>query len=109
MIGLAIKDKCLTLNDLSVRSVVLLDVPTSVQEECEAFSSTDIACFQEDVLLASLHQFLVKGTPHAWGWTEPKQKAAQGLADFFKGRLNVLDLQKVYVRAEASISSCRKE
>lgn len=75
MIGLASRDQCLTLKDLCVRS--LLDVPTNVQEECETFSSAGVACFQEDVLLASLHQFL-------WDGLSPNRKLLKVWQAFLK-------------------------
>lgn len=45
------------LNNFRVKFPAHLRVWIGVREECEVFSSSVISCFQEDVLLASLHRF----------------------------------------------------
>lgn len=83
------------LSNLRVRFPVHLGVWIGVREECEVFSSSVISCFQEDVLLASIHQF-------------PGDGLSFNFAECFRETLDTPVLQKVHVGAESSTSSYRK-
>lgn len=83
------------LSNLRVRFPVHLPVWIGVHEECEVFSSSVISCFQEDVLLALLHEF-------------PGDELSFNFAECFRETLDTLGLQKAHVEAESSASPYRE-